>query len=69
MHPTAERGGLEHPAPRGALPVLPQSGQHGDTGGAVPSPPTRRLLPSPWLALPVTAVTLLPSSQLPLCGD
>lgn len=35
----------------------------------MPSLPTCRLPPSPWLALPVTAVTRLPSSQLPRCGD
>lgn len=47
----------------GALPLLPGCGDGSGAGGAVAWLPARRL--PPWLALPVTAVTPLPSRQLP----
>lgn len=56
-------------SPPGPSPSSCNVSQQGDTGGAVPPLPTRRLPLSPWLALPVTTVTLLPSSQLPPHGD
>lgn len=56
-------------SPPGPSPSSCNVSQRGDAGGAVPPLPTRRLPLSPWLALPVTAVTLLPSSQLPPRGD
>lgn len=56
-------------SPRGFSPSSRSVSRHGDVSRAVPSLPTRRLPPSPWLTLPVTAVTPFPSSQLPPRGD